>query len=460
MLARLLIILIGIIICLFLWIAFTNPYDVKEFRFFGETFPVDLSDLMLASFVLGAMLVFMGTLARDIKHALKDYIDGVHRSKEEKKKEPLKEELAQGMEAFFRGDWSQAKESFTQVLKKDPWQVDLYFRLSEIALKEGQMEEAFHWLQRGSLVDVRNVELLLREASLLRQMKREDEAIRALERAVRLDESNLKGLHELRELYQEQRRWEEAIQVQKAILKAVKGKETEAEETLFLLGLKYERAKDLLERGGEENLQSALKEVREIVREQKSFLPGFVLLGDIYLRMGRWASAGKVWGKSFKRFNSIIFLLRLEELYLGRGDPGTLLKIYQKALKNDPQNWVIAFFYAKLCLRLEILDEALEEIDEISLRQKDFPALHRLLAEIYLHKKDFTRAAQEFEKTFALSGTSYLPFSCGVCGRESKEWIAYCPQCQRWSTYTVKEGEKTERTLPLSPFPAAAGYAP
>jgi hypothetical protein len=97
-----------------------------------------------------------------------------------------------------------------------------------------------------------------------------------------------------------------------------------------------------------------------------------------------------------------------------------------------------------------MLDEALEEIDEISLRQKDFPALHRLLAEIYLHKKDFSRAAQEFEKTFELSGTSYLPFSCSVCERESKEWMVYCSQCHQWGTYTIKEGEKA---IPLSPIP-------
>jgi tetratricopeptide (TPR) repeat protein len=158
--------------------------------------------------------------------------------------------------------------------------------------------------------------------------------------------------------------------------------------------------------------------------------------------MGRWASAGKVWGKSFTRFKSIVFILRLEELYLSREDPSTLLRIYQRALKHDPENWVLAFFYAKLCLRLEMLDEALEEINEISLRVKEFPAVHRLLAEIYLHKKDFGRAAQEFERTFELSGTSYLSFFCTTCERESKEWIAYCPQCHQWSTYTIKEAEK------------------
>jgi len=260
----------------------------------------------------------------------------------------------------------------------------------------------------------------------------------------------------LRDIYRENQRWPEAIEVQKSILKLTKGKQAEEEETLFYLGLKYEFARDLFNRGGEENLEKALKEAKAIIGEQKTFQPGFVLLGDIYLRLGKWATAGKIWGKSYSRFKSIIFLLRLEDLYLGRGDPSTLLRIYLRVLKNEPFNWVVSFFYAKLCLRLEMLDEALEEINEISLRQKDFPALHRLLAEIYLHKKDFSRAAQEFEKTFEMIGTSYLFFVCSTCDRESKEWIAYCPQCHQWSTYTIKEVEKKVAL----PSPSFSQWAP
>jgi tetratricopeptide (TPR) repeat protein len=148
----------------------------------------------------------------------------------------------------------------------------------------------------------------------------------------------------------------------------------------------------------------------------------------------------------------------LEDLYLSQEDPSSLLRIYQKVIRQNPEDWVIAFFYAKLCLRLEMLDEALEVINEISLRLKDFSALHRLLAEIYLHKKDFGRAAEEFKKTFELSGTSYLPFSCSVCKRESIEWIAYCPQCHQWSTYTIKEDEMTLH-LPSSSFSEGAHFS-
>ena len=433
----LLIILFFVVIGFFLSLGFYNPLAV-EFDFFGKTISTNISNLLLSSFFLGAMLVFIGTLTRDARRAIQDFL----KSRQDKQNESLKEELNKGMDVFLRGDLAKAKTHFIQVLKKDPTQIDLYLRLSEIALQEGHDQDALHWLGRAELIDMRNLEVLLRQAGVYQRMKRFDEAIRVLNRAVGLDETNLKAPKRLRQIYLDSKRWEEASRIQRSILKFTKGKQAEEEENLFYLGLKYERARDLLSRGGEQDLENALKEVKETVRERKTFQPGFVLLGDIYLRMGRWASSGKVWGKSFTRFKSIVFILRLEELYLSREDPSTLLRIYQRALKHDPENWVLAFFYAKLCLRLEMLDEALEEINDISFRAKDFPALHRLLAEIYLHKKDFGRAAQEFEKTFELSGTSYLSFFCTTCERESKEWIAYCPQCHQWSTYTIKEPEK------------------
>jgi len=444
--------MILIVISLFCWISLENPLDI-EFHLFGEALSTSVSALMITSFVLGALLVFISTLARDAKRA----IEGYQKSRQVRKGQSLKEEFNKGMDDFLRGNLPKAKTHFVEVLKRDPSQIDLYFRLSEIALKEGNDEDALHWLERGRLIDMRNVEILLSEASLYQRMKRFDEAIRTLNRVISFDETNLKALKGLREIYLESRRWGEAIRIQKSILKFTKGKQAEEEETLCYLGLKYEKAKELLNRGGDENLESALKETKEIIRERKTFLPGFVLLGDIYLRMGKWSSAGKVWGKSFARFKSIIFILRLEDLYLDREDPSTLLHIYQRVLRHNPNDWVIAFFYAKLCLRLEMLDEAIEVINEISLKRMDFPALHRLLAEIYLHKKDFGRAAQEFEKTFELSGTSYLSFSCSVCERESIEWVAYCPQCHRWSTYTIKEEEKVVR-LPSPSFPERAYF--
>lgn len=438
MLVRLLLMTILVVVSLFCWLSLENPVDI-EFRFFGDTLQTSVTALMLSSFVLGAILVFVSTLARDVKRAIETY----RQSRQKKKVQSIQEEFNRGMDCYIRGDLEKAKSHFSEVLRRDPTQIDLYLRLSEIDAKAGRAEEAIYWLERAKWIDRKNMEILHREADLYRQMRRFEDALRTLKQMIELDEDSLPALSGLREMYLETQNWEEAIKVQKSIMKLSKGKREEKEETLRFLGLKYEYAKDLLGRGGSESVEAALKEVKEIAREGKDFVPGFVLLGDIYLRMGRWASAGKVWGKSFMRLKSVVFILRLEDLYLGREDPSTLLRIYQRALKNDPENWVLLFFYARLCLKLELLDEALEALDDISLRRKDFPALHRLLAEIYLHKKDFSRAAREFEKTFELSGLSYLPFYCTSCGRESQEWTAYCPQCHGWTTYGIKEPERS-----------------
>ncbi len=273
MFARLLIVIILIVISLFCWISFLNSLDV-EFRFFGKLIPTDLSTLMITSFILGVVLAFFVTLTRDAKRA----IEGYQRSRAMRKAQTLKEELNRGMEHFLRGNLAKAKAHFVEILKKDPSQINLYLRLSEISIKEGDQETALHWLERARLIDIRNVEILLREAEIYHRMKRYDEAIQTLHRLIGLDEDNIKAIKCLREIYRETQKWEEAIRSQRTILKLTKGKKTEEEETCFYLGLKYEHACSLMERGSEEDLESALKEAKEIVRERRDFQPGFVLL--------------------------------------------------------------------------------------------------------------------------------------------------------------------------------------
>ena len=282
MLVLMLLITILIVSGLFGWLSLQNPVDV-EYHFFGKTVSISVSALMFSSFLLGAILVFISTLTRDAMRAIQDF----RKSRQNKKGQWVKEELNKGMDDFIRGDFAKAKVHFSEVLKRDPSQIDLYFRLSEIDLKEGREDEALHWLERARLIDMKNVDILLREAEVYQRVKRYDDAIRILIRVMGLDENNLKALKSLREIRLESRSWEEAIRLQKLILKLTKGKQAEEEETLFYLGLKYEHGRDLLIRGNEGDLGAALKEAKEIVREEKNFQPGFVLLGDVYLRINQ-----------------------------------------------------------------------------------------------------------------------------------------------------------------------------
>src|SRR4030042_537664 len=202
MIVKLLLSFLFIVIGFFLWLSYLNPLDV-EFHFFGETFETELSILMISSFVLGAMLVFIGTLTRDAKRAIKDYLN----SRQKRKEASLKEEFNKGMDDFVRGDLAKAKTHFIEVLKRDPMQIDLYLRLSEIALHEGNDQDALLWLGRAELIGMRNIDILLSQAGVYQRMKRFDEAIRVLNRAIGLDETNIKALKNVREIYTGRRRW-------------------------------------------------------------------------------------------------------------------------------------------------------------------------------------------------------------------------------------------------------------
>src|SRR4030042_2908670 len=198
----LLIILFLAVIGFFVSIGLSNPLAV-EFNFFGKTISTNISNLLLSSFFLGAMLVFISTLTRDAKRAIKDYL----KSRQRKHEESLKEELNKGMDVFLRGDLAKAKTHFIEVLKRDPTQIDLYLRLSEIALQEGNDQDALHWLGRAELLDMKNIDILLHQAGVFQRMKRFDEAIRSLNRAIGLDEGDLRALKSLRQIYLESRRW-------------------------------------------------------------------------------------------------------------------------------------------------------------------------------------------------------------------------------------------------------------
>ena len=171
-----------IIIVSFFYLAVTNSMDV-DFLFFGKVISTELSILMGCSFLLGAVLVIIGWLVRYVKRAF----EGYQESRQKKKGELLKEELNKGIEDFIKGNLTKAKAHFTEVLKKDPSQIDLYFRLSDISIKEGNEDEALNWLERARLIDIRNIDILLREAGLYQRMKRYDEAIVCWEKSCGLD---------------------------------------------------------------------------------------------------------------------------------------------------------------------------------------------------------------------------------------------------------------------------------
>lgn len=67
------------------------------------------------------------------------------------------------------------------------------------------------------------------------------------------------------------------------------------------------------------------------------------------------------------------------------------------------------FFYARLCLKLEMIDEAIDVLKTLLAEEKEFRGLHRAMAEAYIHRSKFEDAVKEFSKAFPMSQCIY-PF--------------------------------------------------
>jgi len=130
--------------------------------------------------------------------------------------------------------------------------------------------------------------------------------------------------------------------------------------------------------------------------------------------------------------------LKMEDLYIERGTPDVILKIYRRVLDMSPKNYLITFLYARLCLRLEMIDEAIDMLDTLIMDGIDFNGLHRAMAEAYVHRGETSKAVEEFKRAFPMEKV-YIPFSCDKCNVSKEYWQDFCPNCFSWNTINVKE---------------------
>ena len=117
-----------------------------------------------------------------------------------------------------------------------------------------------------------------------------------------------------------------------------------------------------------------------------------------------------------------------------------ILKIYRRVLDLSPKDHLTSFLYARLCLRLEMIDEAIDTLNLLLGEGQEFRGLHRAMAEAYIHRGTMDRAVEEFRTAFPMKHI-YIPFTCNNCQSVKEEWSDFCESCLSWNTISVKREE-------------------
>lgn len=428
---RLLILFFLIIFLFYLYLSFLNPEKVKMDMGFGWVFEASTATYTLFSFLLGILVSVIIGLLSDLGRILSTW----KKRREEKRKREIDSFLEKARLYESKGEKERALESLNRAIKKDPLYLEPYISLAKLHLRFRDFEKAVEVMNLAEMNVGKKEEILDLRASILLEKGDLRDAEKDLREIVRLNGSNINALGKLRDIYVREKRWEEAIAIQERLVKQVK----DAAEEKKLIGLRFEKAKDAFERE-EESYEKLLEETKDLLREDKRFVPAYILLGNIYEKLGKQNEAGRVYGRGYNRTGHVIFLRKMEDLYIGRGDPGVILKIYRRILEVSPKDKLISFLYALLCLRLEMIQEATDTLNQLHYEGVNFPGLFRAMAEVHVHKGELRRAIEYFRKACPFD-EGYIPFICHNCGAPKETWGPFCDNCLSWNTINVKREE-------------------
>lgn len=368
------------------------------------------------------------------------------RNRKQKKDEEIGAIYRDGVARLLSGDLKKARQLLQKALDRDSRRTDTYLALANVALQEGSMAQAIDLLLKARDLDPKSLEVLFKLAATFADAGRTSDAIEIYRELLAGDSENRKALRALRDLHVELGDWQDALGLQKRIVKASSGGPKADSETQQMLQLRYEVAYQTMAEG---ELEQAANAFRELIKQNENFTPARVSLGDAYLKMNRRAEAAEVYQEGYRVQKKSVYLSRLEDLYMGAEDPAALLGFYRAQMQKDNDDLLLKLYLGRFCLRLEMVDEALEQLHAVESSGIEFRQLHLLLAEANRRRNNINEALTEYQQALGIDSHLRLGFVCESCGEAQENWLSRCPTCGTWDSLVMPERQQIQQARPV-----------
>lgn len=393
-------------------------------------FDVPQVALILLASAFGAFAMLLFIAVRDTRR----YFDGLQHIRHQKKSLKVQDSYSKGIDAFCAGRYDEAVELFDRVIAQESNHVSALIRRGDVAFKRGDFAGAKEYYQKAKEIRPHSIEVLLSLENVFRFEDNWKGALRYLDSILEIDRENPRALRKKREIYEKLGDWESLVDVQQKILKTGIPESEKTLEENNLLGYQYELGRHFLEKGEFEN---AIKTLSGIIKHDREFIAAYLALAETHIGNGNHKEAENLLLQGYHETSSLVFLLRLEDYFIALGEPGRIIDLYQKAVQGSPRDQNLQFFIAKLYYRLEMIDDALETVENIDLSSIDYPELHILLGDIYQRRGQHDKSAVEFKTAIKFKRPLLVPYCCSNCKYITKEWEGRCPKCSHWNSLTL-----------------------
>lgn len=401
----------------------------------------DLS-FTLPAILMVISLILIGLAIGVAVHMLSAMLNGMRgwrRGRKVKKVDEITTIYRTGVARLLSGDLHKGRTLLQKALDRDPRRIDSYLALASVAEQEGNFKEGIEILQRARKYELDNLEVTFKLAALLEKNGQFKDALTLYREMVNQDAKNRRAMRGLRDVCIEMGLWNDALEMQEGIFKVSTTGAKAGTEKRMLIQLRHEVARQQMENG---ELDPAIATCRDLVKKDAAFTPARVTLGDALLLIGRKEEAVKVFKEGYSALRKSVFLTRLEDIFIDAEDPAPLLAFYRKKIEEKKDDMLLKLHLGRLCLRLEMVDEAMQQLADLETTTLDASELHLLLAEALRRNNNVDAAVSEYQKALKVNNHLSTGFICDSCNTRYSEWHSRCSACSSWDTLNLPERQK------------------
>jgi predicted Zn-dependent protease len=441
MAVRLLFLLFVIILVGFSYISLLNGQHIQFFYSATRQMEVTVSELAILAFSLGAAMVILGTLVKDVTMASKTWKE----RRERQRREAARARVAKASELFQRGMLSEAAKELERSLSVNPDDKEALDLRSSVETERGNFLEAVKSLTRAKQIDPSDLSVFFRLAALYRRMSDLDNAFSLFKAIEDTEGENPRVWEGMREIHLLRKEMIPAYATQKKIMK-YKGKDATPEDQALFDALRYEKA---IVRMSEGKADDAERRLRELMKDQPRFSPAHIALSEYKRSRGNLEEASGILLRGYRATRNAVFLIKLEDMGVETESPQSVIAVYTDLLHEFPSDYDVNLFMGKFFLRLEMNDEAVEQLLKAESLEPERESVHILLAEALRRRGRYESACQHYQSAFGYKRRYLIPFRCSGCGKATIKWGARCPECGGWNSYSIDHGHR-EYIIPAS----------
>lgn len=433
MAVRLLFLMFVVVLIAFYYISVLN--DLRVPFFYSPTLKVELAvyHLVILSFIVGAAMVVLGTMANDVTSASRNWRE----RRERQRRKSARERAEKAAELVQRGMLKEAVEEATRSLSVDPEDRESLMLLASAQEGLGNPLEAVKALARVKQADPSDLSVYFRLAALYRKMNDAEAALSALKAVEATEGDHPRAWEGIRDIHLSRGEMVPAYAEQKKLMRR-KGKDAGPADHALFTALRYEKAMVRLAQG---KADDAERRLRDLVKEEPSFCASYIALSD-HLRPRSLNDATEILLDGFRAARNPVFLIKLEDLNIESERPQAMIRIYSRLQQEFPSDFDVNLFMGKFFLRLEMIDEGLEQLLKAESLEPERESVHILLAEALRRRNRFESACQHYQRAYGYKRRYLIPFRCASCGSSTIKWTPRCPDCGGWNGYSIDHGSR------------------